>query len=212
MNLTIIGIEPLAVTLAEKFALAGHRITLSPLDMVEAEQSDRINRLLQKDLTIDLQPIEAGIDRSETILFAFPWYQLIDVSRIVGKLEKKVIIDTINPISSSGSLSIGHKWSAGEEIQQTFPLAYVVKGFNHLYVDHINNPDFGAEPISAFYCSNHDQAKSRFAQLAQELRFDPVDVGPIKHARYIEPLATLWLQMAFHIGMGPDIAFTLARR
>lgn len=209
-QITIIGTGRLGTTLADVFNQKGLAVTLGSRDPKEAAQRKRVAPLIEQGVTC--LALEDAVQVSDVVLFAFPWYALVDIQRTVGKLEKKIIIDCINPIGSSGSLSLGHKWSAGEEIQQTFPLAYVVKGFNHLYVDHFRDPIFQGKPASAFYCSNHDQAKAVFKALAADLGFDPIDIGPIKHARYLEPLATLWIQMAFHIGMGPEMTFSLLSR
>jgi predicted dinucleotide-binding enzyme len=39
-----------------------------------------------------------------------------------------------------------------------------------------------------------------------------IDVGPLINARLIEPLAMLWIELAYKQGMGTDIAFKLLRR
>ncbi|MEM7798910.1 MAG: NAD(P)-binding domain-containing protein [Chloroflexota bacterium] len=209
-QITILGTGRLGTTLADVLYQNGYAIILGSRDPAAASERKAVAKLIEKGIAC--LPIATAAGASDIVVFAFPWYALVDIEREVGKLEKKIVLDCINPISSSGSLSIGHKRSAGEEIQQTFPLSYVVKGFNHLYVDHFRNPVFDGKPASAFYCSNHDQAKAVFRDLARTLGFDPIDIGPIKHARYLEPLAALWLQMAFHIGMGPDMTFNLISR
>src|SRR5262249_6794942 len=38
------------------------------------------------------------------------------------------------------------------------------------------------------------------------------DVGDLTHARLLEPLAMLWIKLAFAKGLGVDCAFVLARR
>jgi hypothetical protein len=39
-----------------------------------------------------------------------------------------------------------------------------------------------------------------------------VDAGPLTRARLLEPLALLWISMAYPQGMGREIAFRLERR
>jgi len=48
--------------------------------------------------------------------------------------------------------------------------------------------------------------------LAAELGFDVVDAGGLIAARYLEPLAILWIHLAYKAGFGPNIAFRLIRR
>ncbi len=42
--------------------------------------------------------------------------------------------------------------------------------------------------------------------------FDVVDTGPLSNARLLEPLAMLWIYLAFKHGMGTEIAFKLLQR
>ena len=149
----------------------------------------------------------------DVALLAIPWYAFTDIERLVeNALDGKVVIDCINPLRSTGSLALGHKWSAGEEIQKTLYRSHVVKAFNHLYASTLDNPTYQDESASAFYCSNHDQAQAVVIQLASEMGLEPVDAGPIKNARLLEPLAALWMQLAFVTHHGVDTAFKLIRR
>ena len=203
----IIGPGQIGVTLATLWAKNGHSIILGSREATKAE-------LMAGELGHNMRGmgIAETAEAADVLLFSFPWYAFVDIQRLIGKCEGKVIIDCINPITSSGSLALGHKWSAGEEVAQNFPLAKVVKAFNHIYVDHFKNPIFDGKRATAYYCSNSDAAKKVASQLASEMGFDPVDIGPIKHARYLEPLALLWIQMAFHMGNGPEFTFKLLER
>ena len=207
LKIAIIGPGHVGVTLATLWSQNGHKIFLGSREAAKAE-------IIAAELGNDMQGmgIAQAAERADILLFSFPWYALVDIEREIGKCAGKIIIDCINPITSSGSLALGHKRSAGEEIAQTFPLAKVIKAFNHIYIDHFNNPTFNGKPASAYYCSDHDNAKRIVVQLATELGFDPVDIGPIKHARYLEPLALLWIQMAFHMGQGADFTFKMLKR
>ena len=49
-------------------------------------------------------------------------------------------------------------------------------------------------------------------RLVDELGFDPVDAGPLTQARLLEPLALLWISLAYRQGLGRNIAFRLMRR
>ncbi len=203
----IIGPGQIGVTLATIWSQAGHNIILGSREPAKAAT-------IASELGNNMQGmgIAETAAAADILLFSFPWYALIDIQREIGKCEGKIIIDCINPITSSGSLALGHKWSAGEEIAQSFPLAHVVKAFNHIYVEHFKSPIFDGKPATAYYCSNSDKAKQVVASLATEMGFDPIDIGPIKHARYLEPLALLWIQMAFHMGKGPEFTFKLLER
>ena len=62
-----------------------------------------------------------------------------------------------------------------------------------------------------FYCGD-DAAKKVTAKLAADLGFDPLDAGPLRQARLLEPFAMLWISLALQYGYGREIAFQLMRR
>jgi predicted dinucleotide-binding enzyme len=63
-----------------------------------------------------------------------------------------------------------------------------------------------------FLCGDDPQANRVVAGLAKDLGFDAVDAGGLRMARLLEPLAMLWINLAYAQGMGPDIAFRLMTR
>ncbi|MCK4287099.1 MAG: hypothetical protein KAX18_12895 [Candidatus Lokiarchaeota archaeon] len=71
---------------------------------------------------------------------------------------------------------------------------------------------FGSHIASTFICGNDLDAKSIVRKLGEEIGCDVVDAGPLETARLIEPLAMLWINLAYKQGMGTDIAFKLLRR
>jgi predicted dinucleotide-binding enzyme len=48
-------------------------------------------------------------------------------------------------------------------------------------------------------------------ELLSELGFDPVDAGPLKNSRLLEPFAMVWIDQAMKRGRGRDFAFALAK-
>jgi predicted dinucleotide-binding enzyme len=63
-----------------------------------------------------------------------------------------------------------------------------------------------------FICGEDAAAKKVVGNLASEV-FDGVDVGPLLAARWLEPLAMLWIHLGYKQGFGPTgHAFQLLRR
>ena len=50
------------------------------------------------------------------------------------------------------------------------------------------------------------------SRLGEERGFVPVDAGPLTVARLLEPLAILWMRLAFKEDWGVDFAFKTIRR
>lgn len=149
----------------------------------------------------------------EVVVLATPWPATKSAIESAGSLAGKVFVDATNPLAPDlSALTIGTNNSAGEEVARWAAGAKVVKAFNTIGAASFANPRFGGETASMFVCGDDASAKSTVAKLAADLGFDVVDAGPLTAARLLEPLALLWIQLAFQQGMGPNHAFRLLRR
>jgi predicted dinucleotide-binding enzyme len=63
-----------------------------------------------------------------------------------------------------------------------------------------------------FFASDDAAAKKVEEQLVRDAGFGPVFAGPLKQARYLEPMAMLWISMAVKYGYGRNFAFTVVKR
>ena len=61
------------------------------------------------------------------------------------------------------------------------------------------------------YCGDDDGAKGVTATLSSDVGFEPVDAGPLRIARYLEPFALLMGQLAYEGDGGPEIAYRFER-
>jgi predicted dinucleotide-binding enzyme len=64
---------------------------------------------------------------------------------------------------------------------------------------------------SLLYCGNNDEAKSVVAQLIRDVGCEPVDVGPLRIARYLEPFTLAIAQLAYERDEGPELAYRIER-
>jgi hypothetical protein len=157
--------------------------------------------------------VRDAVAPTEVVVLATPWPAARDALTAAGSLPGKVLVDATNPLQPDLSgLVIGHTTSAGEQVAAWVPGAKVVKAFNTIGAQHMTNPRFGDQRASMFLCGDDAAAKQVVAGLATVLGFEPVDAGPLKQARLLEPLALLWISMALAYGQGPDIAFRLVRK
>ncbi|HEB83942.1 MAG TPA: hypothetical protein ENI92_02970 [Bacteroidetes bacterium] len=149
----------------------------------------------------------------EVVMLATPWNVTLDLVReLAGELAGRVLVDITNPIAPGGTLALGHRTSAAEEIAAAAPEAKVVKAFNAVYFEVIADPAFpGGRPLLTV-AGDDPEARGTVIELGGRLGFEAVDAGPLRNARLLEPLAMLWIQLAFNLGQGTDTAFGWLRR
>ena len=69
----------------------------------------------------------------------------------------------------------------------------------------------GEERLALFVAGDDAKAKQTVMQLGKDIGFDPVDAGPLKSARYLEPMGMLMINLGYNLGMGPKIGIKLVR-
>jgi len=62
---------------------------------------------------------------------------------------------------------------------------------------------------SLLYCGNSQDSKAIAANLIRDVGFDPVDAGPLRIARYLEPFALAMAQLAYEGNDGPELAYRI---
>jgi predicted dinucleotide-binding enzyme len=68
--------------------------------------------------------------------------------------------------------------------------------------------DYPVKPV--MLVAGDDAArKPGVMELVGKLGFEPVDAGPLKNARLLEPFAMVWIDQAMKRGRGRDFAFAL---
>jgi NADPH-dependent F420 reductase len=207
MKIGVIGTGRMGNGLGKLWAANGHQVLFGSRD------PDKARRLAQA-----AGPTASGgtyadaVAFGDVLLFAVPWSAAQEVLTSIGPLRGKILIDITNAFGASGDLALGHTTSAAEQIAQWAPGAKVVKAFNGIPASQLDQRPYGDQAASLFFCGDDMQAKQAVAQLGAELGLDPVDCGPLPNARLLEPLAMLWIFLAFHNGMGPEVAFRLLRR
>lgn len=193
MKIAIVGPGQVGLSLAKKWYAAGHHIFFT-----FSRSEEKLRRLASEFGPRGSwgTPEEAAA-ACEVILLAARWAQVPDALELLGNLDQKIILETVNPIGDDGELAIGHSTSAGEQIAQMAPDARVVAAFNTLPATVIAEAESlygGTKPV-VFYCGE-DSAKPTVAQLIEEAGFEPCDVGPIRSCRYLEPMSLLMIKAA----------------
>jgi predicted dinucleotide-binding enzyme len=108
-------------------------------------------------------------------------------------------------------LVLGFDTSAGEQVASWAPGAFVFKTLN---TTGASNMARAAEyPVKPLMLVAGDEAgkKQVVMELVGMLGFEPVDAGPLKSARLLEPFGMVWIDQAMKRGRGRNFAFALVK-
>jgi len=210
MKIAVIGTGGVGAALGMRWSAAGHAVTYGS----RGPQSEKVQQLLAKSgPKAAAMPPSDAISGTEVILFAVPWPVARESLIQLGDLTGRTLIDCTNPLLSDMSgIELGHVISAGEQIAAWAPGAKVVKAFNCASVKVMLDPKFGDHRATMFYCGDDAAAKLSVRQLIEDIGFDPVDAGSLTSSRYLEPLAMLYIHLAFRQGFGSNCAFKIMKR
>ena len=216
MKIAIIGAGQLSGALGKGWAKAGHSINFGvrdpghekthlPLAEVGGEGS--------------LRTVGQAVFMADIVVLAAAWKEVRPIIGEMGDVNGKILIDCTNPVTlnSEGGLGLefGSDYSGAEEVARLASGARVAKAFNTYGWEVFADPSFpgnGAAKPTLFHCSDEDEAKEIVAKLAQDLGFEPVDVGGLGMARTLEPMALFWIRFAFNRGRNPNFALAMLKR
>ena len=159
------------------------------------------------------EPVKNAVEWAEVVILAVPHDSVHDAVKNFGSSANgKVVIDVTNVLSKTGELALGFTTSGAEELQKLIPKARVVKAFNTVFAKNQSSGHIGDAQLTAFIAGDDASAKKTVMQLTKDLGFDPVDCGPLKAARYLEPMAMLIIDLGFRQKMGVDIGYKLLKK
>lgn len=212
MKISLIGTGNVGRRLGKLFANSGHEVYFGSR---EPQKAQAVATATGLDMRVGTYAEAAHW--GNLVVIATPWAHnaTADALREAGALTDKVVIDCTNPLAPDYmSNTIGHTTSSAEEIAKMIPQARVVKAFNTIFaaIMEQGKQKFGSETATGFYCGDDAEAKQAVAGLIEDAGFEPIDVGALKNARYLEAMAQLNIQVAYGLSGGTDVAFKYMRR
>ncbi len=151
----------------------------------------------------------------EIVIVSTLWAGAENAIRLAGpgNFKGKTVIDTINPLDfSTGAPRLAVSGtSAGEEVQKWLPEAHVVKAFNTVGKAHMVDPQFPGGPPDMFIAGDDAGAKQTVSGILKDFGWGVVDLGGIESARYLEPMAIVWILHSIQTKSG-NHAFKFLRK
>lgn len=192
-TIAIIGTGNVAQALGPEFAALGHTIVFGSRS---PERSDVQALVSRSGADASAVTPAAAAAAGDIIVLAVPGMAVADIVRSLGPLDGKIIIDPTNPLTrdQQGRFALGIKDTSNAEIiQQLAPAARVVKAFNTLSWREMMDPAASGGPISIPIAGDNAEANAAVAELVAGMDLEPIDVGPLANAHYLEGLLILWI-------------------
>jgi predicted dinucleotide-binding enzyme len=207
MRVGILGSGLMGGKLGTLFARAGHAVVFS-----YARSLQKLKRLAR-----DAggragfgTPAEA-VSGADAVLLAVHWSRLGDVLEQAGGLAGQVVLTCMLPMDAKDSrLVIANTSSGAEALARRVRRARVVSAFgtvpSEVFFDVYARRRSRRRP-TLLYCGDDARAKKVAARLIRDVGFEPLDAGPLRLARYLEPMTLLVARLAYEIGRGPRMAY-----
>jgi len=178
-----------------------------------AESVETLKRQGALKTCVGVCSIEAAIAAAELVILAVPYSAAAPLVQRIADWAGKTLVDCTNPLKAGlTGLEVGHNNSAAEEVARHANNAKVVKAFSTLSAYVLEHPTFGTGRAFMPVCGDDADARAGVIELGRLMGFDVVDIGPLLHARYIEPYAMLGIQLAVQRRYGHGFALGVLQR
>jgi len=207
MHIGILGSGLMGSKLGTIFARAGHDVVFS-----YSRSREKLEQLAAEAGSNARVGTPAEATRgADAVLLAVHWTRVDDVLAEAGDLSGKTLLSCSLPMNADDtSMVIGHSTSGAEVLAQKVPGAHVVCAFSTVpseVLAAVFERRKKGTPPDLVYCADEEGAKKTAAALIRDVGFNPVDVGSLSNARYVEPFSLLVAQIAYNGSDNPALAY-----
>lgn len=206
MKIAIAGSGRIGAGLGAAWRRAGHDVVFGVRDAADPKHAATAS-----ETGVPVAPLAEALAGAEVIALATPFGAVTQVAQALPSWAGRIVIDCTNAIGPGPSLTVGHTDSAAEVNARLLPGARVVKSFTAQGAENLRQPAYDGVAATNFYCGDDAEAKAVARGLIEAVGLEPVDLGPLAAARYLEPMTLVWLAASRAVG-SRDIAFRLLRR
>jgi predicted dinucleotide-binding enzyme len=196
MQIAIIGAGKMGRGIAAR-ALAGqHAVRIIDKDKVRGAHTATEIR--------DQRPgadVQAGGDEAlaaaSIVVLALKYPITTEVAaQYASALDGKVVIDIANPANwDTYDPATSTGTSAAEELANKIPGAHVVKAFNTTFSTSLMDGRADGHSLDVFIASDDAQAKKTVVEFVASGGLNPIDAGPLRHARALEAFQILHMSL-----------------
>lgn len=209
MKIGILGSGLMGGTLGTLWARAGHSVTFS-----YSRSRDKLDALARQAHGQAGDPADA-VREADAVLLAVHWSRVDDVLAQAGDLSSKIVVNCCVPLDlQDRDLVVGTTTSGAEELARKLPKARLVSAFTTSPSEAL--PDVFERRKTApgphlLYCGDDAEAKRVARELIAAVGYEPLDAGPLRTARFIEPFAMVTAELAYNQPGGPRLVYRFDR-
>jgi predicted dinucleotide-binding enzyme len=145
---------------------------------------------------------------ADLLVLAVPYGERGNAVRELGDaVEGKTLVDATNALGGKMEYAGSLERSGAEEVQEMARGAHVVKAFNTVFAQNMDSGQAAGEPLTLFAAGDDAEAKRTVLGMGEAIGFDPVDAGPLEHARWLEPLGYLNIALGYKVEHGTQTGF-----
>ncbi len=189
--IAILGTGRMGGALGPRLAALDHTVVYGSR---EPERED-VQALVAKTPGSSAKTYADAVEAADQVVLAIPYKAVEAVLGTVGSMAGKIVIDITNALAPTedGLMAMTSASSAAEEIQGLKPDALIVKAFNTIGFHVIASPAAAGGPVTAMLAADDAAGKAAVSKLVIALGFEVADVGPLRHARYLEGMTALYM-------------------
>lgn len=201
MKIAILGAGDVGLTLGKRFGEVGHTVSYGVRHPDDGAYADLDS----------VGSVAEAANGADVVLLAVPFAAAESALSACGDLAGKIVIDATNPLAMGEgglSLTVGFDTSAAEQIAKFAGEGKLVKCFNTTGFSNMAKP----RGSLMFACGDDAEATETVRKLAEDIGFEALAIGDLSKARLLEPLALLWIHLAFTSDLKRDFAFAISRK
>lgn len=192
-RIAIIGTGEVAGALGPEFAELGHEIVYGSRSPERADVRELVARTGHNSSATSQTE---AVSQADIVVIAVPGGVAEEVTRSLGDLAGKIVIDPTNPVGRSDDGWLVHdvpgKGSNAELVQAIVPQAFVVKAFNTLNWRTMVDPETSGGAVTIAIAGDNEAAKAKVVELIVGMGLEPADFGPLRYAHVLEEMLIVW--------------------
>lgn len=189
-TVAVIGTGRMGGAFGKTFAAAGYKVIYGSRDPA----AEKVQAVTKATTGATALPQAEAAAKASMIILAVPWAAAEASVKAMGDLSGKLILDPTNAIQfGKDGAGLAVDTSGGELVRDWAKGASVVKAFNTVGYFVIADPKVLGDKVAVFLAGDDAAAKEKIMGIVSGLGFEAQDVGPMKSARVLEGMSTLYM-------------------